>query len=93
MNDIHNLVPRLHTSYLTTLLRYHRVVILHGARQTGKTTLARMSPIGQNRVYLTLDDFEVADVAQRDPAALCIGATASPVKCPPRYGSSGLSSI
>lgn len=46
---------------------------MHGARQTGKTTLVQGSPIGQGRAFLSLDDFEVRDVAQSDPAALFIG--------------------
>jgi predicted AAA+ superfamily ATPase len=73
MNDVHTYIPRLQTSHLTSLLQNHPVVILQGARQTGKTTLAHTSPIGQNRTYLTLDDFEVMDIARRDPAALFIG--------------------
>ncbi len=73
MNDIHRLIPRLQTSHLRNFLRNHPVVILHGARQTGKTTLACMPHIGQNRTYLTLDDFEVTDIARRGPAALFIG--------------------
>ncbi len=73
MNDLHTFIPRLQTSHLTSLLRNHPVVILQGARQTGKTTLARLPPIGQDRTYLTLDDFEVTDIARRDPAALFIG--------------------
>lgn len=49
------------------------MVILHGARQTGKTTLALIPSIAQDRSYLTLDDLNTLDLARRDPAALFIG--------------------
>jgi predicted AAA+ superfamily ATPase len=46
------------------------VVILLGARQTGKTTLVRTHPTLANRPYLTLDDLEVRLQAEADPEAL-----------------------
>ena len=45
------------------------VVVLMGARQTGKSTLARTEPFLADRLYLTLDDPETherARVAARD---------------------------
>jgi predicted AAA+ superfamily ATPase len=36
---------------------YLVVVILSGARQTGKTTLARSAEIGADRDYRTMDEF------------------------------------
>lgn len=48
------------------------VVVLTGARQTGKTTLAR-DIIGQGRDYVTLDDLETADRAAREPDTLLDG--------------------
>ena len=45
------------------------VVVLTGARQTGKTTLAR-DIIGKNRAYVNLDDVEMADRAEREPDTL-----------------------
>lgn len=44
-------------------------VVLTGARQTGKSTLARELTDGPRR-YLTLDDLDVADAARRDPRSL-----------------------
>jgi len=44
------------------------VVVVTGARQTGKTTLANLLTPG--RRYLTLDDIAVLDQAERDPASL-----------------------
>jgi len=49
------------------------VVILHGARQTGKTTLATMPEIGAGRTYLSMDDFDTIEIARRDPGALFTG--------------------
>jgi predicted AAA+ superfamily ATPase len=46
------------------------VVVLLGARQTGKTTLVRTHPTLANRPYLTLDDLEVRLQAEADPEAL-----------------------
>ena len=49
------------------------VVVVSGARQTGKSTLAReLTP--EPRRYLTLDDLDVLDAARRDPRAL-VGGT------------------
>jgi predicted AAA+ superfamily ATPase len=73
MNDLHNIVPRLQTLLLQKLLQDHPVVILHGARQTGKTTLARIPSVGQGRAYRTLDDLDALDLARRDPTALFLG--------------------
>jgi len=45
------------------------VVVLTGARQTGKSTLAREIG-GNDRLYLTLDDFDVLEQAGDDPDGL-----------------------
>ena len=45
------------------------VVVVTGARQTGKSTLARELE-GDARTYLTLDDYSVLDQALRAPEAL-----------------------
>ncbi|HWO89203.1 MAG TPA: ATP-binding protein, partial [Gemmatimonadales bacterium] len=52
------------------------VVVLLGARQTGKTTLVRSHPALAGRPYLTLDDLEVRLQAQADPEALVSRAPA-----------------
>ena len=44
------------------------VTVVTGARQTGKTTLARM--LGARRNYFTLDDVGVLDQAERNPDSL-----------------------
>lgn len=48
------------------LSRFYPCVLLTGARQVGKSTLLRhMLPDGMR--YLTLDDYQLADVAKGDP--------------------------
>ena len=50
------------------------VVMLHGARQTGKTTLTRAIAAEQpERRYLTLDDTTVLAAALANPAGLIAG--------------------
>ena len=44
-----------------------RVVVLHGARQSGKTTLARSVAGERGGTYVTLDDEQVLDAALADP--------------------------
>lgn len=44
-------------------------VVLSGARQTGKSTLVA-ELIGPDRLYRSLDDFDVRDLAARDPQGL-----------------------
>ena len=49
------------------------VVLLNGARQTGKSTLAQSLSSGQNRRYLTLDDRVTLAAARGDPAGFIAG--------------------
>ena len=66
-------------------MRVMPAVVVAGARQTGKSTLARSfgqaevssggaTPDHGGRRYLSLDDFDVLDLARRDPGALVRGA-------------------
>ena len=73
MVDLHKIKPRLQSPILAQVLTQYPIVVVHGARQTGKTTLVQESPICQGRTFLSLDDFDVRDVAQSDPTALFIG--------------------
>ncbi len=52
-----------------------RVVVLHGARQSGKTTLARRTAERAGGTYVTLEDEPMLQAALDDPTALL---TASP---------------
>ncbi|HEV3157578.1 MAG TPA: ATP-binding protein [Candidatus Baltobacteraceae bacterium] len=56
-------IPRQLTPLVQQALRRSRVVALCGARQVGKSTLAR----GLSNSYQTLDDLGVLDLARSDP--------------------------
>src|SRR3569833_233843 len=66
-------LPRLVNSALTERMRVMPAVVVTGARQTGKSSLAEQLVPGARR-YATLDDLDVLDVARRDPEAL-VGGT------------------
>jgi predicted AAA+ superfamily ATPase len=71
--------PRHAEEPLATALSDTPVVLLHGARQVGKTTLARaMAATGHGRKYATLDDGAVLSAALRDPQGF-IDAMTGPV--------------
>jgi len=77
MNIIHGVkpLPRLVGTALAERLRVMPAVVVTGARQTGKSTLAEHLVPGE-RHYRSLDDFDVLDAARRDPEALVGGAGA-----------------
>ena len=75
------ILPRAVGHRLQDMIRVMPAVVVSGARQTGKSTLARS--FGQveassggatsdhgGRRYLSLDDLDVLDLARRDPGAL-----------------------
>src|SRR5438128_1403123 len=62
--------PRLMASVVEHALRTFPVVVLIGARQTGKTTLVQHLPSARQRAFRTLDDLRVLDLAQRQPDLL-----------------------
>lgn len=68
-------LPRLVESALAERLEVMPAVVVTGARQTGKSTLAAERLGGQRR-YASLDDLDVLDAARRDPEALVGGRTA-----------------
>ncbi len=65
-------LPRLVGDALNARLRAMPAVVVTGARQTGKSTLAEHLVPGRRR-YLSLDDLDVLDAARRDPEALVGG--------------------
>jgi len=69
MNDL-QMLPRLLQTRLDQTLHGFPVVVLLGARQTGKTTLVRHLPSAGQRVFRTLDDLRVLDTALNEPEAL-----------------------
>ena len=73
---IHNVnsapLPRIVARSLAERLRVMPAVVVTGARQTGKSTLAQALAPGARR-YLSLDDLDTVDTARRDPDALVGG--------------------
>ena len=61
------LLPRQAAATVARLLAVHPVVVVTGARQTGKSTLVQAPPTGDRRTYLTLDDIGVRDAALTAP--------------------------
>ncbi|MCP3963153.1 MAG: ATP-binding protein [bacterium] len=74
MNDYHSYLPRCTEALIARALATFPVVVLTGARQTGKSTLARHLGRGTDREYVTLDDLEILDRARREPDALVASA-------------------
>ena len=74
MTIIHGMkaLPRLVGTALSERLRVMPAVVVTGARQTGKSTLAEQLVPGARR-YATLDDLDVLDAAQHDPEVLVGG--------------------
>jgi hypothetical protein len=52
---------------LSTSLDFAKVIVLTGARQTGKTTLLKNESIFNDYKYFTLDDFDVLAQIENDP--------------------------
>lgn len=68
--------PRLLTSLLEDALSDSPVVLLNGARQTGKTTLAQaLSKERRPAAYITLDDAGFLSAARSDAAGFLAGFT------------------
>ena len=66
-------LPRLQAGQVRAALDTMRVVVLTGARQTGKTTLAQELGREDGRVFITLDRPETLELAESDPEALWEG--------------------
>lgn len=63
-------LPRLVQPRVAALCDVFPVVVVTGARQTGKSTLVRRPELFPDHRYLTLDDVMVRDQARRDPELL-----------------------
>ncbi len=62
-------LPRLVASSLEDRLRVMPAVVVTGARQTGKSTLAQDLAAGGRR-FFSLDDLDVIDLVRREPQAI-----------------------
>ena len=71
-------IPRRADEIVRESLSAFRVVVVHGARQVGKTTVARALAPQLGATYLTLDDADVLSVAQADPPTF-ISASGAPL--------------
>ena len=60
------LYPRWQKSSINKGMKTRRVLLLNGARQCGKTTLARQLAI-KDALYRTLDDLALRQLAENDP--------------------------
>ena len=67
-----NNLPRWVSAALAARLKVMPAVILTGARQTGKRTLAEHL-VDAHRRFASLDDLDILDLARRDPQALLGG--------------------
>ena len=63
-------LPRAASGLLERALAASPVVVLMGARQTGKSTLVQSEPFLGDRLYLTLDDLEIRERARMAPGDL-----------------------
>ena len=63
-------LTRVASGLLERALAASPVVVLMGARQTGKSTLVQSEPFLEDRLYLSLDDLETREHARLDPADL-----------------------
>src|SRR3989304_4810123 len=63
-------LPRLLPPIVEEALRQFPVVVLTGARQTGKSTLVQHLPSAGTRRYLTLDDLDLQARARHAPDVL-----------------------
>ncbi len=71
MNKLHTpFIPRLLTATVEEALGQFPVVVLTGARQTGKSTLVQHLPSARTRAYRTLDDLDLLARAEHSPEAL-----------------------
>jgi len=60
-------LPRFLANPLVEACASSPVVVLTGARQTGKSTLVQLPAVRGNRLYLTLDDLDVLEQAGHAP--------------------------
>ena len=70
VNEYLNPLPRLLSPVVVRALSRFPVVVVTGARQTGKTTLVTMDPVDRGRAFRSLDDFDVLHRAEEKPHLL-----------------------
>ncbi len=65
-------MPRHVSDQVDDALEWARVVLIHGARQVGKTTLALMTSERLGGTFVTLDDPALLAAARRDPVGFVL---------------------
>lgn len=70
LSDSASVLPRLAAAHLSAAAGVMPVVVVMGARQTGKSTLVRHHPLFHAYPYLTLDRSDIRAQAREDPASL-----------------------
>lgn len=64
------LLPRAAETWVRRVMDVFPVVVLMGARQTGKSTLAKKIAYEDGRPYVSLDDLDFRAIAETDPVGL-----------------------
>ncbi|MDE0162339.1 MAG: ATP-binding protein [Acidimicrobiaceae bacterium] len=67
------MIARSMSAQIDAGLEHFRVVVLHGPRQSGKTTLARAAAETRRGVYASLDDDATREAALDDPRSFLLG--------------------
>jgi len=73
MVNMMNFIPRNIEENLRDALKYRPVVLLNGARQTGKSTLVKFLSRNSSIQYYTLDDFTILSSVNNDPEGFISG--------------------
>ena len=73
VNNPFNPLPRHLMSAIAAALKSFPVVVVTGARQTGKSTLIHDLLKAPRRAYYTLDDIDILERAETEPDALVAG--------------------
>src|SRR5439155_8958892 len=77
MNESRGVFPRLLRDRIDQDLAIYPAVAIMGARQVGKTTLAKQIAANRGLTYRTLDDRDVRRQAEEDPEGLIDSVAAS----------------
>jgi hypothetical protein len=70
MNNHTSYLPRYLSGFISSALKSSPVVVITGARQTGKSTLVQHLGESDSRLYDSLDDIDTLEVASSNPDAL-----------------------
>lgn len=70
IHDVNKILPRVLMPIVEEALGQFPVVVVTGARQTGKSTLVQHLPSAAGRIYRSLDDLDLLARAQQHPEAL-----------------------